>query len=178
MSSFLLRRATVASAGAARAFSTTSPRSVARITIIGHLADSPEGMTAGSGESLKEYVRYTVASNSGPKDARQTSWFRVTGFVDGPRRDFIMGLPKGYVICVLLLFCARNDDSSIYSERTLLTLNLITSSMVYVEGDASINTYTDSNGQNRQGLSIIQRKPSSSPRFTKIYNLSSLLTQW
>ncbi|KAK0765555.1 hypothetical protein N5P37_001490 [Trichoderma harzianum] len=125
MSSFLLRRATVASAGAARAFSTTSPRSVARITIIGHLADSPEGMTAGSGESLKEYVRYTVASNSGPKDARQTSWFRVTGFVDGPRRDFIMGLPKG--------------------------------SMVYVEGDASINTYTDSNGQNRQGLSIIQR---------------------
>ncbi|KAK4079977.1 hypothetical protein THAR02_01811 [Trichoderma harzianum] len=125
MSSFLLRRATVATAGAARAFSTTSPRSVARITIIGHLADSPEGMTAGSGESLKEYVRYTVASNSGPKDARQTSWFRVTGFVDGPRRDFIMGLPKG--------------------------------SMVYVEGDASINTYTDSNGQNRQGLSIIQR---------------------
>ncbi|OPB39350.1 ssDNA binding protein [Trichoderma guizhouense] len=125
MSSFLMRRATVASAGAARAFSTTSPRSVARITIIGHLADSPEGMTAGSGESLKEYVRYTVASNSGPKDARQTSWFRVTGFVDGPRRDFIMGLPKG--------------------------------SMVYVEGDASINTYTDSNGQNRQGLSIIQR---------------------
>ncbi|KAH0527953.1 hypothetical protein TsFJ059_002871 [Trichoderma semiorbis] len=125
MSSFLLRRATVATAGAARAFSTTSPRSVARITIIGHLADSPEGMTAGSGESVKEYVRYTVASNSGPKDARQTSWFRVTGFVDGPRRDFIMGLPKG--------------------------------SMVYVEGDASINTYTDSNGQNRQGLSIIQR---------------------
>ncbi|KAL6833383.1 hypothetical protein J3E69DRAFT_139434 [Trichoderma sp. SZMC 28015] len=125
MSSFLMRRATVATAGAARAFSTTSPRSVARITIIGHLADSPEGMTAGSGESLKEYVRYTVASNSGPKDARQTSWFRVTGFVDGPRRDFIMGLPKG--------------------------------SMVYVEGDASINTYTDSNGQNRQGLSIIQR---------------------
>ncbi|KAF3075337.1 hypothetical protein V8C40DRAFT_246822 [Trichoderma camerunense] len=125
MSSFLLRRATVATAGAARAFSTTSPRSVARITIIGHLADSPEGMTAGSGESLKEYVRYTVASNSGPKDARQTSWFRVTGFVEGPRREFIMGLPKG--------------------------------SMVYVEGDASINTYTDSNGQNRQGLSIIQR---------------------
>lgn len=104
MSSFLLRRATVATAGAARAFSTTSPRSVARITIIGHLADSPEGMTAGSGESLKEYVRYTVASNSGPKDARQTSWFRVTGFVDGPRRDFIMGLPKGYAICSSLSF--------------------------------------------------------------------------
>ncbi|EHK16689.1 uncharacterized protein TRIVIDRAFT_131714 [Trichoderma virens Gv29-8] len=125
MSSFLLRRATVASAGAARAFSTSSPRSVARITIIGHLADSPEGMTAGSGENTKEYVRYTVASNSGPKDARQTSWFRVTGFVEGARRDFIMSLPKG--------------------------------SMVYVEGDASISSYTDANGQNRQGLSIVQR---------------------
>ncbi|KAL7950488.1 hypothetical protein V8C42DRAFT_306659 [Trichoderma barbatum] len=125
MSSFLFRRATVATAGAARAFSTSSPRSVARITIIGHLADSPEGLTGGNPENPKEYVRYTVASNSGPKDSRQTSWFRVTGFVEGPRKDFIMGLAKG--------------------------------TMVYVEGDASISTYTDSNNQNRQGLSIVQR---------------------
>ncbi|KAL6852078.1 hypothetical protein J3F83DRAFT_757164 [Trichoderma novae-zelandiae] len=123
MSSFLLRRTAAASAGAARAFSTSSPRSVARITIIGNLADTPEPQTGGAGS--KEYVRYSVASNSGTKDNRQTSWFRVTGFVDGPRKDFMLSLPKG--------------------------------TLVYVEGDASINSYTDSTNQVRHGLNIVQR---------------------
>ncbi|PNP42426.1 hypothetical protein TGAM01_v203630 [Trichoderma gamsii] len=121
MSSFLFRRA-AATAGAARAFSTTSPRSIARITIVGNLADAPEAQVSGND---KEYVRYAVASNSGSKDNRTTSWFRVTGFVEGPRRDFLLGLAKG--------------------------------TLVYVEGDASISSYTDSNGQTRQGLSVIQR---------------------
>lgn len=97
MSSFLFRRATVASAGAARAFSTTSPRSIARITIVGNLADAPEAQVGGTEQNPKEYIRYAVASNSGSKENRQTSWFRVTGFVDGPRKDFLLGLPKGYV---------------------------------------------------------------------------------
>ncbi|PTB64342.1 nucleic acid-binding protein [Trichoderma citrinoviride] len=123
MSSFLLRRSVAASAGAARAFSTSSPRSVARITIIGNLADTPEAQTASSSD--KEFVRYSVASNSGSKDNRQTSWFRVTSFVDGPRKDFMLSLPKG--------------------------------TLVYVEGDASINSYTDSNNQVRHGLNIVQR---------------------
>lgn len=97
MSSFLFRRATIASAGAARAFSTTSPRSIARITIVGNLADAPEAQVGGA-EGNKEYVRYAVASNSGSKENRVTSWFRVTGFVEGPRRDFLLGLAKGYVM--------------------------------------------------------------------------------
>lgn len=101
MSSFLFRRATAATAGAARAFSTTSPRSVARITIVGNLADAPEAQVSGNEQNPKEYVRYAVASNSGSKDNRTTSWFRVTGFVDGPRRDFLLGLPKGYVCFVV-----------------------------------------------------------------------------
>lgn len=71
MSSFLFRRATAAMAGAARAFNTTSPRSVARITIVGHLADTPEPQTAGTEEDPKEYIRYAVASNSGGKDNRR-----------------------------------------------------------------------------------------------------------
>ncbi|KAM0454583.1 hypothetical protein ACHAPV_005668 [Trichoderma viride] len=125
MSSFLFRRATAATAGAARAFSTTSPRSIARITIVGNLADAPEAQVSGNEQNPKEYVRYAVASNSGSKDNRTTSWFRVTGFVEGPRRDFLLGLAKG--------------------------------TLVYVEGDASISSYTDSNGQTRQGLSVIQR---------------------
>ncbi|KAG5952300.1 hypothetical protein E4U53_001192 [Claviceps sorghi] len=122
MSSFLLRRATAASAGAARSFSTSSPRSVARISIIGNLADTPEVQATSSGG---EVLRYAVASNSGPKDNRQTSWFRVTSFADGPRRDFMLSLTKG--------------------------------TMVLVEGDASISSYQDSNGQPRSGLSVIQR---------------------
>ncbi|TFB06099.1 hypothetical protein CCMA1212_002033 [Trichoderma ghanense] len=125
MSSFLLRRSAAASAGAAarRAFSTSSPRSVARITIIGNLADTPEAQTSSSSD--KEYVRYSVASNSGSKENRQTSWFRVTSFVDGPRKDFMLSLPKG--------------------------------TLVYVEGDASISSYTDSTNQVRHGLNIVQR---------------------
>ncbi|KAL7927985.1 hypothetical protein ACQKWADRAFT_278410 [Trichoderma austrokoningii] len=126
MSSFLFRRATVATAGAARAFSTTSPRSIARITIVGNLADAPEAQIGGTEQNPKEYVRYAVASNSGSKENRVTSWFRVTSFVEGPRRDFLLGLAKG--------------------------------TLVYVEGDASITSYTDSNGQTRQGLSVIQRQ--------------------
>ncbi|RFU79986.1 hypothetical protein TARUN_2208 [Trichoderma arundinaceum] len=100
MSSFLFRRATAATAGAARAFSTTSPRSVARITIIGNLADTPEGHASSSKENPREYVRYSVASNTGSKENRQTSWFRVTSFVDGPRKDFLLSLPKGTLVYV------------------------------------------------------------------------------
>ncbi|KAG5923383.1 hypothetical protein E4U42_004970 [Claviceps africana] len=122
MSSFILRRATAASAGAARSFSTSSPRSIARMSIIGNLADTPEVHTTSSG---REILRYAVASNSGPKDNRQTSWFRVTSFVDGPRRDFMLGLVKG--------------------------------TMVLVDGDASMNSYQDSNGQLRSNLNIVQR---------------------
>lgn len=94
MSSFLFRRATAASAGTARSFTTSSPRSVARISIIGNLADTPEIQPTSSG---REILKYAVASNSGPKDNRQTSWFRVTSFAEGPRKDFLLTLPKGCV---------------------------------------------------------------------------------
>ncbi len=84
MSSFLLRRA-VAAPLAKRAFSTTGPRSVARITIVGHLADTPEVQATSTGHDV---LKYAVASNSGPKDNRHTSWFRVASFeTEGPRRE-------------------------------------------------------------------------------------------
>ncbi|KND94862.1 Single-stranded DNA-binding protein RIM1, mitochondrial [Tolypocladium ophioglossoides CBS 100239] len=122
MSSFLARRATAAGASATRSFSTSAPRSLARISIIGNLADTPELQPTSSG---REILKYAVASNSGPKDNRQTSWFRVTSFAEGPRRDFLLSLPKG--------------------------------AMVFVEGDASINTYQDANGQTRSSLNVVQR---------------------
>ncbi|KAF4121249.1 single-stranded DNA-binding protein [Geosmithia morbida] len=121
-SSMLFRRAVFGAGSAARSFSTTSPRSIAKISIIGHLADTPELHQTSTG---REVVRYAVASNSGPKDNRQTSWFRVGSFVEGPRRDFMLSLPKG--------------------------------SMIYVEGDAALNSYQDAEGNTRSALNITQR---------------------
>ncbi|KAG6001774.1 hypothetical protein E4U21_003819 [Claviceps maximensis] len=97
MSSFLLRRATAAPAGACRSFSTSSPRSLARMTIIGRLADAPEARTASSG---REVLKFTVATSHGNKENRQTSWFRITSFVEGPRKDYMLSLPKGTMMYI------------------------------------------------------------------------------
>jgi hypothetical protein len=80
------------------------------MTLIGRLADTPELQATSTG---KEILRYAVGVNSGPKDNQTTSWFRVTAFTEeGPQRDFIAGLEKGYVIQSRLLFmwmcCARD----------------------------------------------------------------------
>lgn len=39
----------------------------------------------------------------------------------------------------------------------MLTLDLVTSTMVYVEGDATISTYLDAAGNTKHGLNIVQR---------------------
>ena len=101
--SALLRTASRAVArpatAAARPFSSTALRPVARITIVGNLADSPELRASSTG---REYLRYAVASNSGPADNRKTSWFNVSCFVEeGARRDFYQSLPKGCV-CIFV----------------------------------------------------------------------------
>lgn len=75
-----------------RAFSTTRPAQLARMQVIGRLAAEPELVPTSSGRDL---VRYSIASDYGPTDARQTSWFRVASFIEGPRRDFLLSLPKG-----------------------------------------------------------------------------------
>ncbi len=76
----------------ARAFSTTPPSQIAKMTIVGRLAADPEPITTSAAVPL---TRYTVATSHGPKDNRQTSFFRVTSFDQGPRRDYVMGLTKG-----------------------------------------------------------------------------------
>ncbi|KAI9901889.1 hypothetical protein N3K66_003706 [Trichothecium roseum] len=123
MSSLLFRRSASATAGAARAFSTTARRDLAKLTIVGNLADSPEAHATASG---REIIKYAVASNSGRSDNRITSWFRVTSFAEGPQKDYLLNLPKG--------------------------------SLVYVEGEASINNFQDAEGQNRSNLNIVQRQ--------------------
>lgn len=94
MSSFLLRRASRITTPF-RAFSTSSTRnSFAKMTLVGRLADTPEIVATSTG---REILRYAVGTSTGRGDNQKTSWFRVTSFLEeGPQRDFIAGLDKGY----------------------------------------------------------------------------------
>lgn len=84
-------------ASAARTFSSSASRSVARMIITGRLGAEPELSTTANGQ---EIIRYAVGSSHGPRDNRQTSWFRVGAFLpEGGQRDYILNLPKGYVLC-------------------------------------------------------------------------------
>lgn len=79
----------------ARSFSSSPAHSVARMVITGRLAAEPELMATSTG---RDVVKYAVGTSYGPKDNRQTSWFRVASFQpEGPARDFLLNLPKGYV---------------------------------------------------------------------------------
>lgn len=94
MSSFL-RRTSPFVTTAYRAFSTTQRAELARLSVIGRLGTQPELAATSTGQPI---VRYTVANSHGPRDNRQTSWFRIVAFLnEGPRRDYILNLPKGYV---------------------------------------------------------------------------------
>ncbi|KAI2463678.1 nucleic acid-binding protein [Annulohypoxylon bovei var. microspora] len=96
--SFLARRFTAAAPSLARSFSASARRDIAKITLVGNLAATPELKATSTGH---EIIEYAVASNSGPRDNRQTSWFRVAAFIEeGPRRDFLTSLPKGATVYV------------------------------------------------------------------------------
>ncbi|KAF2970266.1 hypothetical protein GQX73_g3279 [Xylaria multiplex] len=99
--SFLARRLTAATPrvlGASRAFSASARRDIAKITLVGNLAATPELKATSTG---REIIEYAVASSHGPRENRQTSWFRVATFVEeGPRRDYLTSLPKGSTVFV------------------------------------------------------------------------------
>ncbi|KAB8236009.1 single-stranded DNA-binding protein [Aspergillus alliaceus] len=90
-----LMRAASSGALSARSFSSSSSRSVARMIITGRLAAAPELQATSSGQDI---VRYTVATSTGPRDNRQTSWFKVASFDQGGQRDFLLGLQKGTLV--------------------------------------------------------------------------------
>lgn len=75
-----------------RAFTTSTPRSLAKIQLIGRLAAEPEIQATSTG---KDVLRYAVGTTHQTKDGPVTSWFRVASFDEGPKRDFVAGLPKG-----------------------------------------------------------------------------------
>ena len=70
-----------------------SRRGLAKMTIIGRLGDTPEKAATATGGTI---VRYALATNSGPRDNRQTSWWRVVSFSDSEKlQDTLTGLGKG-----------------------------------------------------------------------------------
>ena len=76
-----------------RTLSTTSPLSIAKVTIVGRLAAEPEEVPTSSGTPL---IRYSLGTKSGPRDNRQTSWWKVACFAQSQGlRDIMMGLGKG-----------------------------------------------------------------------------------
>lgn len=82
-------------ASSIRAFSTTVPRPLAKMQLIGRLADTPELMPTSTG---REIVRYSIGVSGGPRDEsgnRAVSWFRIASFTEGPQRDLLLSLPKG-----------------------------------------------------------------------------------
>ncbi|KAF2158101.1 nucleic acid-binding protein [Myriangium duriaei CBS 260.36] len=83
---------------ATRAFSTTSPNALARMQIIGRLADTPELTPTSTG---RDVIRYSLGVSHGPRDEsgnRQTSWYRVASFTEGAQRDLLLSLPKGTLV--------------------------------------------------------------------------------
>ncbi|MCJ1304289.1 ssDNA-binding protein, mitochondrial [Hypocenomyce scalaris] len=81
-----------------RAFSTTPIRPIAKITIVGRLAAEPEITATSTGQ---EMVRYAVGTSYGPKENRQTSWWRVASFApEGPSRDHLTRLEKGTLVYI------------------------------------------------------------------------------
>ncbi|KAJ5191833.1 uncharacterized protein N7498_010818 [Penicillium cinerascens] len=108
---------------AARSFSSSASRSVARMIITGRLGAEPELAATASGQDI---IRYSIGTSYGPRDNRQTSWFRVGAFLpEGGQRDYILGLQKG--------------------------------TLVYLEGDASMRSYENADGQKQTNLNIVQR---------------------
>lgn len=91
-----LRSALPRAAFGPRAFSTTAPRPLAKMQLIGRLADAPALTPTSTGRDL---VRYSLGVSAGARDengTRPVSWFKVASFTpEGPQRDLLLSLPKG-----------------------------------------------------------------------------------
>lgn len=155
--SFLARRTVAAAPRAARAFSTTPSRPLAKITIVGNLVQTPELQATSTG---REVLKYAVASNVGRGDNTKTSYFRVSSFeAEGPRRDYFQSLPKGSV-SPLLLSMVTKVSGIIGVANHFPTCR----TLVYVEGDATNDKYEDAEGKTRTALNIVQRESPLNPQ--------------
>ncbi|KAL9021078.1 MAG: hypothetical protein Q9185_001746 [Variospora sp. 1 TL-2023] len=81
-----------------RAFTTTRPTRLAKMSIVGRLAAEPELVPTSTGQDV---IRYALGTAHGSRDNRQTSWWKVGAFIsEGAVRDTLMGLGKGSLLYV------------------------------------------------------------------------------
>lgn len=116
--------------------------------LIGRLADKPEVITTQTG---RELVRYALGVSAGPKDEsgnRQTSWFRVASFSEGPQKDYLLGLQKGYAKTVM-----NNSIGQL--------AYIYHSTQVYLDADARMDTFQAADGSNQSRLNLVQSMHSS-----------------
>ena len=76
----------------------------------------------------RDIVKYAVAVGSGPPDNRHTSWFRISAF------------PL---------------EGSVQRDKVM---GLSKGTLIYLEGDATMRTYEDSQGAKRTDLSLVQTR--------------------
>ncbi|KAL6233860.1 hypothetical protein BDW75DRAFT_181819 [Aspergillus navahoensis] len=113
-------RAAPSAAAPARSFSSSSSRAMARMNITGRLGATPEVATTQNGT---EYVKYNIASESGPSNNRVTSWFNVKAFVSDGQREYLSNLPKGTLVSVDADASLRKFQNSEGVETTSLNLH-------------------------------------------------------
>ncbi|KAI4103071.1 MAG: hypothetical protein L6R37_004025 [Teloschistes peruensis] len=126
-----------------RTFTTTAPTRLAKISIVGRLAAEPEITPTSSGQDV---VRYTLGTSHGPRDNKQTSWWKVAAFPGegNPLKDVLMGLGKG--------------SASQWEGKSSTRVQPHATSMLYVEGSCKMDKFTDKEGNDRSALNIVQRQ--------------------
>lgn len=89
--SFLLRPTTRTAPTLARSFSSTRASQLARMTVVGRLAATPEEVEIPN----RTIVRFALGTSVGRGENKKTSWFKVASFQEGPGKELLMGLQKG-----------------------------------------------------------------------------------
>ncbi|KAL1590757.1 hypothetical protein WHR41_00569 [Cladosporium halotolerans] len=106
----------------ARAFSTTAPRSLAKMQLIGRLADTPAVNPTSTG---RDVIRYAVGVSTGSRDEngnRGVSWFKVASFSEGPQKDLLLSLPKGTLMYIEAEAKMDSFQAQDGTQRTALNL--------------------------------------------------------
>lgn len=147
---------------------------MAKIHLIGRLAAEAELAATSDGTDM---IRYSLATNSGSKENRKTSWWKIASFAgEGRGRDILLSLGKGSVslreffVTIYELFGSKKGGLGFESLAGRGTVNEDSiadvlpvggdefRSMLYVEGDAQMNQFKDKNGNSQSALSIVQRE--------------------
>ncbi|KAI4165705.1 MAG: hypothetical protein LQ342_000647 [Letrouitia transgressa] len=87
---------------------------MAKISVIGRLASTPEVLPTSTGNDV---VRYALATGHGPKDNRYTSWWKVAAFPadNSVVKDILLSLGKGSLVylegsCSMGKFTDKNGN--------------------------------------------------------------------